>query len=175
MKNTVIKFGLRAALTMVLISGISFIVISGDDPSVYTIGEILGYLSMFLAMVFVFLGIRYYRDHEQNGTISFGKALQIGLLIALFPAFAFGMFDQIYVNYINPDFYEDYYEAQLDKIDAQSETEYEAQAAKIKSDMEFFSSPVVQYLVMFATVFLVGIIVSVISSLLLKRPPAATT
>lgn len=175
MKNTVIKFGLRAALTMVLLSGISFIVISGNDPTAYTIGEVIGYLSMFLSMVFVFLGIRYYRDHEQNGSISFGKALQIGLLIALFPALAFGMFDQIYVNYINPDFYQEYYQAQLDKIEAADQTDYEAQAAKIKSDMEFFSSPLIQYLVMFATVFLVGIIASVISSLLLKGQSAIST
>jgi len=171
MNSTVIKFGLRAALVMVVLSSISFFFITGGGESAYTIGEVLGYLSMTLSMVFVFLGIRYYRDHENQGVISFGRALQIGLLIALFPALAFGLFDQIYTNFINPDFYQEYYQTQLEKIDAQDNASYEEQAEAIKSEMEFFSSPIVQFLVMFATVFLVGLVVTTISGLLLKKDP----
>jgi hypothetical protein len=48
---------------------------------------------MLLAMVFVFLGIRHFRDHENEGMLTFGQGLKIGVLIVLIPAVAFGLFD----------------------------------------------------------------------------------
>lgn len=173
MKTTIKRYGLRAALVMVIFSAISFILISGDN-SKYDLGEIIGYLSMFLAMIFVYLGIRNYRDHQNNGELSFGQALKLGLLIALFPAIAFGIMDQIYVQVINPNFYEEYYQTQLDNIDDSNAEEYQKQLAKLQSQQEMFSIPIVSYLLMFVTVFLIGIVVTIISGLILKSPPAVS-
>lgn len=168
MKTTIWRYGLRAAIVMIALAGTSFILTSGDSTN-YRLGEVIGYLSMVLSMIFVYLGIRHYRDHQNEGEISFTKALKLGVLIALFPATAFGIFDQIYVNIINPDFHEEYYQAQLDKIDQSDPQSYQAEVAHLKSEKETFSNPVVLFLVMFLTVFLVGLAVSIISGLILKR------
>ncbi len=173
MRTTIIRYGIRAAIAIVALSGISLMFISKDESGFHW-GEVLGYLAIFLSMIFVYIGIRHYRDHQNGGVVSFGQALKLGVLITLFPAIAFGIYDQIYVNFIDPDFYEDYYQVQMDSIEEANEVAYEARVAEIKSEMETFSNPIVQYLVMFATVLLIGLVVSIISGLILKRdvPPA---
>jgi hypothetical protein len=44
---------------------------------------IIGYTSMVLAFLMIFAGIKSYRDNVADGTVSFGRALVIGLLITL--------------------------------------------------------------------------------------------
>ena len=46
-------------------------------------GEIIGYTTMVLAFLMVFFGIRSYRDTVLDGTIGFGRAFQVGILITL--------------------------------------------------------------------------------------------
>lgn len=170
MRSTVYKYGVRAALVMIVMAAVNFTLVSGGEEN-FQISEVIGYLSMFLVMVFVFLGIRYYRDHHNQGRVSFAESLKLGLLIALFPSLTFGVLDQIYVNFINPDFYEEYYQHQVDKIDTQA-SDYQAQVDKLQAERESFSNPLVLFLVMTLTVFLIGVVVTVISGLVLKRSRA---
>ena len=58
---------------------------------------------MFASMIFVYLGIRQYRDEVNGGSVDFWQAVKIGVMIGAIPAVVFGIFDAIYVEYINPD------------------------------------------------------------------------
>ena len=105
MKTTVIKFGIRGlVLAIVIFLGALYF---GQDLS-FSTQEVLGYTSMIVSLVFVFFGIKHFRDQENEGSVSFGKALLIGLLISLITAVGFGIADYIYTTAINPDFYEEY-------------------------------------------------------------------
>ena len=170
MKTTIKKYGWRAALAMLIFGCLSMALATGTNRN-YEISEVVGYLSMFLSMVFVFLGIKYFRDHVNDGAVSFGQSMKIGLLIALFPALTFEIMDQIYVNFINPNFYQEYYQRQVDKIQSDSPEEYQAQVEKLEQEREMFANPMVQFLVMFLTVFVIGVVVTIISGLILKRDP----
>ena len=46
-------------------------------------GEIVGYSVMLIAFASMYFGIRSYRDNVNDGAITFGKALAIGLLILI--------------------------------------------------------------------------------------------
>lgn len=171
MNKLIIKHGLYASLLLI---GINLIVwvISDGEPN-YSTGELIGYGSMIACMLFVFLGVREYRNVELNGEISFGKALGAGVLIALFPSLAFGMYDLIYILYLNPDFNDLYFEHYLNEMKASmTKEEFAVAKSEVESQKEFWSNPFMQFTVMFLTVFVIGFIMALLSSMILKTKTA---
>ena len=169
MKRTVIRYGLYAALVIIIIFLASWIALKQLALD-YEITEVTGYAGIVLSLLFVFFGIRYYRDQVNGGELTFGRGLKVGLLIVLIPAFAIALVDILYVKFFDPRFYEKYGAYQLNKLKASVPVnEYEAAAADLQSQMEMFSNPVVTFVVMFLTVFMIGLIISVVSALLLKK------
>lgn len=171
MKQIAFRYGLYATLLIVGVSAFNLLVlvkITGNTGQ-----EVAGYLAMLLAMVFVFLGMRRYRDQVNGGYLSFGEGMRLGLLIASIPAVFFGLFDLLYTEVINPGWLDDYYHQYIERIRATTEpARLEAELAKAAKEKEFFSNPVMQFLVMGATVFIIGVIVTIISALTLRRSKA---
>lgn len=168
MKKTILKNGAYASLIVVGIPLLLWSLFEGEPN--YDISEIIGYATMILCMAFVFLGIREYRNQELNGTISFGEALKVGILIALIPSFAFGFYDLIYVIYLDPGFYDNYYHHYTRELEKTlSGPELEKAITDLNAQKDFFMNPVIQFLVMFLTVFIIGFIASMVSSLILKK------
>ena len=168
MNSIVLKYGLYATSIVVGIPFLMWVFIAGEPN--YDLGEIIGYATMVLCMTFVFLGIREYRDRQLNGTIPFGQALKVGVLIALIPSTAFGIYDLLYVAYLDPGFYDAYYSQYI--ADLQSslpKEELEAAIAEVEAQKAIFTNPLMQFLVMFLTVFLIGFVVSLLSSMILKK------
>jgi hypothetical protein len=167
MKSTVFRYGLYGAL-VVLVSGIiQFVIFPECD---YNTQEVIGYLTILLSMVFVFVGMRHYRNHINNGVLSFGQGLKVGTLIVLIPSVFFGLFDILYAKVINPSWATDYYNHYAEEIKKNTSPEKVQPALdKLQSQMDMFSNPVMQFIIMFATVFVIGFIVTIISSLALMR------
>ena len=80
MKSTVIKYGLYGLITGLIIFTLHLVL--GINNLDYSTNEILGYISIFLSLSFVFFGIKHYRDKVNNGIITLGKAIAIGILIS---------------------------------------------------------------------------------------------
>ena len=169
MRNSVMKYGLRSVLTLTILFVISLTLGKNLD---YGLQEVIGYVSIVISLLFVFFGIKHYRDHENQGSVTFGKAVLIGIYITLFAALAFGLIDIIY-RLINPEFTSEYYARAVEELN-QSFTgeELEARLAKMESQKELFMNPFFSFLVMSFTVFLIGFIISLISSLILQRKPS---
>jgi hypothetical protein len=167
MKKTVLKFGLFSAITSAIIFGLALILGKNLD---FKVQEILGYLSIVISLTFVFFAIKHYRDQVNNGIITLGKALVIGLLISLFAAIAFGIVDAIYMKYINPDFTDQYLAYTLENLEKTlPEEDFKIKKTEIESQMAAFSNPAMASFVMFTTVFMIGIIISLLSALILKK------
>ncbi len=167
MKNTVIKYGIRSAITITILFLLALTLGKNLD---YGLQEVIGYASMVISLLFVFFGIKHFRDNENNGVVSFKKALLIGILITLFAALAFGIIDLIYIKYINPDFTAEYYARSVEQLkNSLTGVELETKLAEMESQKELFMNPLVSFLLMSFTVFLVGLIISLISSLILQR------
>jgi len=169
MKNTVLRYGIYAAVTICILFIVSLTL--GKNLSL-TIQEMIGYASMVISLIFVFFGIRHYRDKENNGILSFGKALAIGMLISLLAAVAFGILDVVYVKVINPDFTTEYYAQLAEKMrNTLPEAEFKVKLSEIEAEKELFSNPIMSFLLMSSMVVIIGFIISLISALLLQRKP----
>ena len=170
MKKTILRYGIYSAITICLLAlaGWTF----GKTLS-YDNQEIIGYSGMIISLIFVFFGIQYYRDKENEGILSFSKAITIGLLISLMAALAFGILDLIYIKFINPDFMNEYYTYYVEEMkNTLSESEFKIELTKLEEQKELFSNPLINFVVMFLTVFIIGFIISLLSALILQRKPA---
>lgn len=151
MNKTIITFGIYGLIAGAILFLAALTL--GSSLS-YGAQEIIGYTTMVLSLSFVFFGIKQYRDKELNGAISFGKAFSVGVLISVFVGIGFGLIDALYTAVINPTFMEDY----VSRMRAQG----------FEGEIPQWSSAQMA-LLMFVTVVLIGIIISLISALTLKR------
>ncbi len=170
MIKTVLKYGGISGIILVATFSVTlFLLESGETPD-YALGEVLGYITMILSLSVVYLGIKNYRDDALQGSISFRQALAVGLLISAFASLVFTAVDTIYITLINPDFFTDYmaWEIESMKADGASPVELAAYTDQYK----IFTGPwggVVNALVMFMTVFLIGMIITLVSAGILVR------
>jgi len=167
MKKTVLRYGLFCflAASIFFLSALVF----GQGLSFEAQG-VLGYVTIVAALVFVFFGIKHYRDKENNGVISFGKALGIGMLITLFAALGFAIIDYVYTAYINPDFIDQYTANSIANLEKTlSGVELMKAKEDITSQMESMGSSSALAVFMFAIVTVVGFIISLLSSLFLNK------
>ena len=167
MKTTVLRYGLRGAVTICVLFLLSWFL--GKNLS-FSVQEILGYASMVVALSFVFFGIKHFRDRVNNGMLGFGKALQVGVLISLITALAFGILDVIYVEYINPDFSEEYYAYMVEQYkNALPEAEFKVKLTELEHQKAMFGNSFFNFVIMFLTVLLIGFIISLLSAVVLQR------
>lgn len=167
MKKTILRFGLYGIITICALSTLIWLTIDVVDD---TMGEVIGYSTMVVSLTFVFFGIKHFRDKENNGFVTFGKALLIGLLITLMVSLAFGILDVIYVKFVNPDFMTDYYAKNLEQLRTSLPAEeFEIKKAELESEKEMFLNPFIHFFIMSMMVFVIGFIISLLSALILQR------
>ena len=167
MKKVSLKYGSYGAITICVLFLLSWYVM---DKISFVSQEVLGYASMIVALLFVFFGIKHFRDHENNGKVNFKTAITIGLLISLITAVVFGILDVIYTEFLNPTFMDDYYNASIEqmKLNLPPE-EFKIKLEELEAQKKLFSNPLFSFGLMAMTVFVIGVIISLISSLLLQR------
>ncbi|MGB6150887.1 MAG: DUF4199 domain-containing protein [Pricia sp.] len=173
MKTTVFPYGIYAFTCAALL----FIVILYVGQGLgFEVQEILGYLTIVVSLLFVYFGIKHFRDVENQGIISLGKAIVIGILITVFASAGFTIADTIYVTLINPDFAQQYFEYSLEKMETElSPEEFKIQKAVLTEQIEKYANPAFNAAVMFLTVIVIGCIVSLISALVLHRKTGSST
>lgn len=172
MKPTVFRYGIYSMLSIIVLSAIEVFLIQPNTN--YQISEIAGYLIMLISMIFVFIGIKYYRDHVNGGSLTFGQGMKVGVLIVLIPSVAFGLFDILYTKVINPHWMENYYAKMVENIKKTTAPEkLDATLKNLEMNKEIFSNPLLEFLLMAVTVFIIGFIVTIISSLALRRNKTA--
>ncbi len=174
MKATILRYSIYASITIVILALIQFFFIV--DKASYPVQEAAGYLSMLISMIFVFLGIRHFRDHINGGTLTFGQGLKIGVMIVLMPAVFFGLFDILYTQVIDPSWSNHYFTHYIEEAKKTIPSEKLAEELKkIEAQQKLFSNPAMQFLLMSVTVFIIGLIVAIISALSLRRTKHAIT
>lgn len=172
MKKTILTFGLLSAAVIVIMMTLTTVFAKqiGFDN-----GAIIGYSTIILSLSFVFFGIKSYRDRVGNGSITFGKAFLIGLMITLISCICYVVaWLVIYYNFM-PDFLQQYGEHVADKMRASGATQ-EAINQKMNEMKEFekmYRNPLINAAFTFMEPFPIGVVITLLSALILKRKSVA--
>src|SRR5882672_5288287 len=172
MKKNIIIYGLIAGIvvsTLMLISVNSMSHREGNFD--YNRSLLIGYASMLIAFSLVFVGIRNYRDKYNGGVISFGKAFKIGIMIVLIASTIYVVAWLIDYYFFIPDFLEKYSAHTLDKLKAggASQIEIDKQTKEMANFARMYKNPFFNAMMTYVEILPVGLIVTLISSLILKR------
>lgn len=132
---------------------------------------LLGYTAMIIGLSLVFVGIKNYRDKFNGGIISFGKAFQVGILISLIASTMYVIAWMISYYLFLPDFMDRYAAHSLHNLQASgaSKAQMDAGIAQITQMKEMYKSPIWVILFTYAEVLPVGIVVTLIAALILKK------
>jgi len=136
---------------------------------------LVGYASMILAFSLVFVGIRNYRNKYNNGVISFGMAFKTGIFIVLIASTIYVIVWLINYYLFMPDFAEKYGAHIIDKLKTSgaSQLEIDKQTKEMASFAKMYKNPLVVILFTYVEILPVGLIVTLISSFILKRKQKA--
>lgn len=163
MKNNILKNGFLGGLivSIIMISMTFYMKANpNNEPN-----AIVGFIGMLLAFIFVVLGIQQQKLNNNN-SITFGKALATGLLISLVICTIYVLVWLIvYYNFF-PDFMDKYSEMILKKT---SQSNLAAKTAEMNQMKEWYKNPIMIILLTYMEVFPIGIVVSLISALILKK------
>jgi len=172
MKKIVIVCGLIAGL---IVSAVMIISIATGHSNEN--GMLIGYASMILAFSLVFVGIKNYRDKYNNGIISFGKAFRIGLYIVLIASTMYVVAWLIDYFFFIPDFGEKYAAQMIDKLKASgaSQVEIDNQSKEMASFTKMYKNPFFNALITYAEILPVGLVITLISALILKRKTGSSS
>lgn len=174
MLKSSLKFALYAGVIMIVGGSISCIIYSKDFNM--DTGEILGYTSMILALTSIFFGIRSYRNNRLGGKISYFQGVKVGLTISSIAGIIYSVYSCIFYKYLFPDFGEKYLQFYMEKIknSGASQEVIAKQLADMQANMALYNNLFFQALISFATVFAVGLIITLISAAILKRKEPKT-
>ncbi|MCC6818082.1 MAG: DUF4199 domain-containing protein [Bacteroidia bacterium] len=172
MKKIILTYGLLSGL-LCSIWIIFSVYIATDD--LMDIGMIVGFASMILAFSFIFVAIIKYRNNYNQGVISFGNAFKIGVTIALIASTIYVLVWMIYFQFYCPDFFEKYTESYINKMKASGASQelMDTTFKKMQEDGIYYKNNAWYRIFMtYLEILPVGIIISLIAALILKRKVA---
>jgi uncharacterized protein DUF4199 len=172
MKKNVIVFGVIGGLITSVMIIITTIITMKNGAIDH--GAIYGYTSMILAFSLIFVGVKNVRDRYDSGVISFAKAFKIGFYIALIASTIYVISWIVDYYFFLTDFAEKYSAGVLQKLkdSGASAAELAKKTAEMTSFTRMYKNPLFNALLTYMEILPVGLIVSLISALVLKRKVA---
>ena len=168
MRKIVLTFGLVAGAAM---SAMFLIIIPFHDQIGFDNGMLVGYTSMVAAFLAVYFGVRQYRDQVAGGTITFARALGVGLAITMVACACYVLMWQVaYYNFM-PDYLDKYAAYMLEKERAAGATaaQLEAQQQEMAQFKEIYANPLINAAFTILEPLPVGVLISLISAGVLRR------
>ncbi|MBK8967175.1 MAG: DUF4199 domain-containing protein [Saprospiraceae bacterium] len=170
MKKTILTYGLISggiAAALMLCSSLYL----RNDPGNFSGSEVYGYAGIVLSMLFVFLGVRAYRDQVAGGIISFGKAFQVGLYICLISCAIYVITWMIIYHTLLPDFMDQFVEYSLQSLRESGATaeEISKKTAEFDYYKALYKNPLIAAGITFLEPFPIGLLVSLAAAGILRR------
>ena len=169
MKKNVLVFGLLSGsiITAFMIYSTLMCYKNAD----FKASEVVGYAGMLIAFAFIFVGIKNYRDKYNNGVISFGKAFKVGFFITLFASTLYVLAWVIEYYVFVPDWLDKYCTHMINeaKTGGVTQLELDKTNAQMNWYKEMYKNPLFLVLLTYVEVLPIGLVISLISALILKR------
>ena len=136
-----------------------------------TMGMVAGYLSMLVALIFVFVGVKRYRDVHLGGVISFWKAVGVGLGIGLVASLFYVVSWEVYMWRTGGTFMTEYIAKSVQDMRAAGKSA--AEIAKFSSEMgamaEQYKNPLFRMALTLTEILPVALPVALVSAALLRK------
>ena len=169
MRKIVLTFGLIAGAVM---SAMFLILIPFHDQIGFDNGMLVGYTSMVAAFLMVYFGVRRYRDQGAGGTITFARALGVGLAITVVASLFYVLMWQIVYHNFMPDYLDKYaaYTLEKERAAGATEAQLEAQRQEMAQFKEMYdTNPLINAAITILEPLPVGVLISLISAGVLRR------
>lgn len=169
MQKTILVYGLISGLiASVLMIGTALHFRNSMD---FSNGQWVGYAGILLSMLMVYFGVRSYRDNVAGGSLSFGQAFKVGILITLISCVCYVIAWLVVYETIMPDFLEKYMEATLAqlRLSGASEAHIQEQTLEMEKFKSMYQDPLLRAGLTFMEPFPMGFLVTLITSFILRR------
>jgi hypothetical protein len=168
MKKTVLIFGLLSGAVSSLLMLLSIPLL---DRIGFDNGAVLGYTGMVMAFLLVFFGVRSYRDNVAGGTMGFGRAVTVGLLITLISCACYVVTWEIIYFKLWPGFADKFTAYAVDKVKASgaSQQKVDETARQMAEFKKMYDNPLINIAFTFVEPFPIGLAVTLISAAVLKK------
>lgn len=168
MTKIVLTFGLLsgAVAAVMMFLTLPFAERIGFDRAVY-----VGYTTIVISMLFVYFGVRSYRDNVLDGRMNFGKAFTAGMLITLISSACYVAAWLVMYYGFMPDFANQYADYLVEQARTQGATQAQIDAAIKQGEQarQWLANPLINAAVSFTEPLPVGVIVTLISAAVLKK------
>lgn len=172
MKKKVFIFGLviGAILCVNMVYMVHLCYTNADFKS----NDVLGYAAMVVVFSLIFFGVRNYRNKELGGVISFGQAFKAGALIAFVGASLYVIVWLFYYYLFVPDFLDKFIPHVLKETAAHKPQELADKTKEMESFRSMYQNPLFVVLITYFEVLPVGLLVTLVSALILKKSKTVT-
>ena len=160
--STVYTYGLYLGIASILFSLIIFY------------GGMLGnkyfsYLGFVITVIFIFMGLKRYKEKENDGVMKYGQGVGLGVLITLVGGFLSSAFTYVFYSFIDPAKHQELLSiVQEQQLQAGVP---EAQLEQVEGVMSVMMSPISLALLGIMGAIFGGLIISLIISAILKKDP----
>jgi hypothetical protein len=171
MKKTILTFGF---LSGGVSAALMFAMVPFIDAIGFERGAIAGYTAMVISFLFVYFGIRSYRDNVLGGRIAFGRAFGVGLLITLISCACYvAAWAIVYHNFM-PDFLDRYLAYVVDNLRSSGASQAAIDEAAKQGEMfkRMYSNPLIMVALSFVEPLPVGLLITAVSAAVLRRKSA---
>ncbi len=168
MRKIVLTFGLIAGA---ILSAMMLITLPFHDEIGFDRSLIVGYTTMVLAFLMVFFGVKSYRDNVAGGSVTFGRALVVGLMITAIASACYVTTWELVYHKLAPDYLDKYGAYTIEKARKSGATDAQI-AAKTKEMAEFkemYKNPLVNIAFTFLEPLPVGVLFTLVAAGALSR------
>ncbi len=167
MTQVILRWGGIMGGVMVTLLLIEHFLFPMNDPGRYEMSEKFGYAAIIASLAIMYLAMIELEKRDGAPPTMWRKIIA-GSGASLVAGSFFGLYNIFYSEVLNPEFLDVYYNHYISQLPVQSGPEYEQMVAELNAQREMFQVPGVQFLVMAATVVMIGIPMSVLLALLHK-------
>lgn len=160
MKNYILRYGLIGGTISIAIGIINWLTIAQWYGQ--AVSQIFGWLTITLSLLCIPMGIKYFRDKLNNGSVSFSKSFGIGTGIAFVASTVIFIYSLLFYALAGEKF---------DEWTRKGLTEAEIVdlQARIDQTPDFIDVHIFQGLLLTISVFIIGLVINLISTLILKK------
>lgn len=171
MKKSILIYGLIAGLIVTAWMIAGMFKLFGSD---FIGGMLVTYSTMLVAFSLIFVSVKGFRDKQNNGVITFGKAFRMGLMITLIASTIYVLVWMTDYYFFIPDFFKWYsaHEVAEMKASGASAADIQKQVTLVQGYAEVYKNPFYNAMYTYLEILPVGLLVSVIAALILRRKPA---